>query len=203
MSVQLFVSPRQHFEELVGAGFQKLRIQTAPAVQTYLVDLLEYYLDARNLHPREFDENGQKLPQTMAEMWLTAGHLNPHERFEMWKQMGDRALYISGFFSDSLQRKMVDVDYYAEMGGAAYASLADHVREDLNAQVYRIFAKNFLRFADVLSFISQKSMGVSNENVLRLYERYLRTGSQVARDQLLEMGVVTLPADQSKKARQD
>jgi hypothetical protein len=203
MSVQLFLSPRQHFEELVETGFHKLKIQTYPAVRNYLVDLLEYYLDTRNLYPEELNEAGQKRPQTMAEMWLTAGSLELSERIDLLKQMGDRALYISGFFSDSLQRKVVDIDYYAEMGGAAYATLADSVREDTSAQVFRVFSRRFTDFADVLSFISQQSLAKTDESVLRLYEKYLRTGSELAREQLAEMGVITVPAEQAKKARQD
>lgn len=203
MGVQLYLSPRQHFTELVEAGFARLRIQTYPAVQSYLVDLLEHYLDTRNLYPEETDESGKSRPLTMAEMWLTAGGLTLPERTDMLKRMGDRALYISGFFSESLQRKIVDVDYYAEMGGAAYASLADCVREDTAAQVYRVFSSRFLEFADVLAFISQRSFVQSDENLLRLYEKYLRTGSEVAREALIEKGVLTVGREQAKKAQQD
>ena len=35
------------------------------------------------------------------------------------KQIGDVSLFISGFFSDSLRRKLVDVDYYVSIGGGA------------------------------------------------------------------------------------
>ncbi|MBX2995535.1 MAG: hypothetical protein KF681_11960 [Bdellovibrionaceae bacterium] len=202
MSVQLFVTPRQHFEELVEAGCERLQIKTAPAVQFYLVNLLEFYLDTRNLFPEENAISGQRSAPTMAEMWLKAGSLEGQQRFELLKQLGDRSLYISGFFSDSLQRKVVDVDYYADMGGAAYASLAESVREDTTAQVYRVFAKHFAQFADVLSFISRKSMVQTDENLLRLYDHYLQTGSEIARERLTELGVVTLPVDLSKKSRQ-
>lgn len=203
MSVQLFISPRQHFEELVGSGFSKLKVQAAPGVQTYLVDLLEFYLDTRNLYPDETAQDGSRRPSTMAEMWLSAPHLTLSERTELLKQMGDRALYISGFFSESLQRKIVDVDYYAEMGGAAYARLADSIREDTHAHIYRLISRRFNEFADVLSYVSQQSMAPTDQNLLRLYERYLRTGSEIAREQLIENGVLTMPADEIKKAQQD
>ena len=36
------------------------------------------------------------------------------------KQVGDLSLFLSGFFADSLQRKLVDVDYYVSIGGYAY-----------------------------------------------------------------------------------
>ncbi len=202
MTVQLLVTPRQHFEELVGAGFERLQIKTPQAVRFYLVDLLEFYLDAKNLHPPAVNEAGEKNVTTMAEMWLKAGTLEGRQRYDLLKQLGDRSLYISGFFSDSLQRKIVDVDYYVEMGGAAYASLAEQSKEDTSAQVFRVFSKRFAEFVDVLSFISQKSLVQTDESVLRLYDRYLQTGSEIARERLNELGVVTLPFEQNKKTRQ-
>lgn len=203
MGLQLFLSPRQHFDELVEAGFSRLKIQTYPAVRTYLVDMLEFYLDTRNLFPDEKTEAGQNKPQTMAETWLQIDSLAPHERIESLKQLADRALYVSGFFSESLQRKVVDVDYYADMGGAAYSRLAGCIPQDTSAQVYRTFSSRFLEFADVLAFVSQKSLVQTDESVLRLYDRYLRTGSELARERLNEMGVLTVPTEQAKKARQD
>ena len=35
-------------------------------------------------------------------------------------QIGDVSLFTSGFFADSLRGKLVDVDYYVNIGGAAY-----------------------------------------------------------------------------------
>jgi hypothetical protein len=122
---------------------------------------------------------------------------------DLLKKLGDRSLYISGFFGDSLERKLVDIDYYAEMGGAAYASLADNVSDDISAQVYRIFSRDFLAYVDVLTYISQQSMIQSDQSLLRLYDRYMRTGSELAKEKLIEMGVLTLSVDQVKLAKQD
>ena len=89
------------------------------------------------------------------------------------------------------------------MGGAAYASLADCVREDDSAQVYRIFSQRFIEFVDVLTYISQQSSVHTDQGLLQLYDRYMRTGSELAKEKLIEMGVLTLPTDQAKLARQD
>jgi len=39
------------------------------------------------------------------------------------QRLGDTALFIAGVFADSLNRKLVDVDYYVAMGGTAYAQV--------------------------------------------------------------------------------
>ncbi len=198
----LFVSPKDYFTTLVREGLEQRRIKTYPHVETYLVSLLQHYLDARNLFDDEKYELGRRPPQTLAEMLLMANAAESHVKVEMLKKLGDRSLYISGFFGDSLNRKMVDIDYYADMGGTAYASLAGVTREDGLAKVYTIFSQRFMDFVDVLTVISHASQIRSNESILRLYERYLRTGSELAKEKLIEMGVLTVDSDQVKLGRQ-
>lgn len=199
--MNLFVSPKEYFSEVVREGLRHRRINTLPRIEDYLVDLLQHYLETRNLFEPEHDESGQRRPQTLAEMYLTAGQLEAAAKVELLKKLGDRSLYISGFFGDSLVRKVVDVDYYVDMGGTAYGQLASQTRDETLARVYQVFSSRFVEFVDVLTYVSQKSMVRSNESVLRLYERYLRTGSELAREKLNEMGVVTVPKGSTKISR--
>ncbi|GIL17145.1 MAG: hypothetical protein BroJett040_08960 [Oligoflexia bacterium] len=200
---EFLLSSTEYFSEMVEQGFAKRNLQTFPAAKTYLVRLLEHYLDARNLFEPERDEAGNRQHQTLAELFLKANQSPQAERQELLKRLGDSALYISGFFGDSLSRKIVDIDYYAEMGGAAYASLAGCVREDTTAKVYQVFSRRFYDFVDVLTYISHCSNVQTDQNILRLYDRYIRTGSEYAREKLVEIGVITLPKDQVKLGNQD
>lgn len=198
----LFVSPQGYFSEVVKNGLEQRRIKTYPHVESYLVNLLQHYLDARNLFENESDESGRRPPQTLAEMMLIAHNSETSAKLELLKKLGDKSLYISGFFGDSLSRKIVDVDYYANMGGTAYAALANATKEDTLAKVYDTFSSRFMDFVDVLTVISQGSLIKSNEGILKLYDRYMRTGSDLAREKLIEMGVLTLSADRPKSGRQ-
>ena len=200
---ELLLSPKEYFAEMVQSGFSKRNIKKNPAVEVYLVDLLAHYLDARNLFDEPTKENGEKNPSTLAEMFLTASNSDHLEKISLLKKLGDRTLYISGFFGDSLSRKVVDIDYYVEMGGAAYGSLADCVREDDLAHVYNTFSTRFVEFVDVLTYISQQSFVQNDESILRLYERYIKTGSEVARQKLIEMGVMIVSPDQVRSSKQD
>jgi hypothetical protein len=197
------VSSRQFFLEAVEEGLEKRHLKTYPAVSIYLVNLLEHYLDARNLFESEVDEQGRRRADTLAEMYLQANNSESSARRELLKKLADKSLYISGFFGDSLSRKLVDIDYYAELGGSAYGCLSACVKEDTTAMVYKVFSSRFLEFVDVLTYISQKSNIHSDQSLLRLYDRYLKTGSEVAKEKLIEMGVVTIPRDQIKSAKQD
>jgi hypothetical protein len=201
MPFELCLSPREYFTEIVAEACRERKIKTIAPAQTYLVKLLEFYMTTENLFAEE-DSSGRKIRATLAESLLKAAQAERNVRIEMLKRLGDSALYISGFFGDSLQRKVVDIDYYADMGGTAYATLAEVVREDTTAQVYKEFAHRFLEFVDVLSHISAQAHLQSEQNILRLYENYTLTGSDQAREKLMSMGLITVPLQASARKKQ-
>jgi hypothetical protein len=191
-SPDLVTSPKQFFEEQVNEAFHSRKLDTLPIVKTYLVNMLQYYILTDHLFD-ETAEDGRKKQETLAEQLLRAAQAESSERVDRLKRLGDTSLYVSGFFGDSLKRKIVDIDYYAEIGGTAYATLAVQSENELYGQVYKEFSRRFLEFVDVLTYISQKSMVQTNTDLLRLYDRYVTTGSELARDQLIEKGLLTLP----------
>ncbi|MEI7973255.1 MAG: hypothetical protein WCH11_02690 [Bdellovibrio sp.] len=197
--ISILKSPAEFFLEEVESGLSSLRVQAAPAVKSYLVSVLQHHIQSGNLFDEAFNEAGQRQPQTMAELFLQSQSLASAHRFDMLKKVGDRSLYLSGFFSDSFNRKLVDVDYYVDIGGAAYRSLAEEIREDVKASVYKTMAERFIVFVDVLSLIAQKSGPRTNTNLLRTYEKYLRTGSELAKEKLLEAGIFQLQKTDLKK----
>lgn len=192
-AASLLVSTRDYFQEIVTDAFDRRKIVTLAPVRGYIVDLLEFYVPAANLFD-EVDGSGRRTRETLAETYLRSQGAEPMVRIELLKKLGDRSLYISGFFADSLQRKLIDVDYYADMGGMAYSALAGTVKEDTMSKVYSEFSRRFLEFADVLSYIATKAHLQNEENLMRLYELYAKTGSEVARQKLIEKGLV--PTDQ-------
>jgi type IV secretory pathway VirB3-like protein len=195
---RLVLSPRDFFDESVSEAFEKRRLKTMPLVKGYLVDLLVYYVPTANLFD-ELDSSGKKSQKTLAETFLLAHSSEPQVRLELLKRMADRSLYISGFFSDSLQRKLVDVDYYAEMGGTAYSSLAGLSREESVALLFQELSSKFMEFADVLMHISTRAALTNEENIMRLYETFSRTGSNLAREKLIERGLIAVPIEIHKK----
>ena len=131
-------------------------------------------------------------------MYLVAMNSDAPKNREIMKILADLTLYLTGFFGNSLQRKIVDIDYYTNIGSAAYHNLAVWTKEDTVASIYKTFSSRFMDFVEVLSYISEKSSVQTDQNVLRLYERYIKTGSELAREKLTAMGIATLPKDQLK-----
>lgn len=199
MSGTLFISPKDFFKEAVRDAFHRRRIETLACVEDYLVQILVNYVVADRL---KADEQIDDRSVTLAESLLKAVQSDHSTKIDLLKKLGDRTLYTCGFFGDSLQRKIIDVDYCIEMGGTAYALLAESTRQDTLSQVYSIYSRRFLDFVDALNYISEKAQLQSSDNVLRVYERYLKTGSDLAREKLHEMGIVPISKNDQKKVSQ-
>jgi hypothetical protein len=105
------------------------------------------------------------------------------------RRVGDTSLFISGFFSDSLAAGLVDVDYYVRLGERAYGSLARRQDERLG-EVFDELAAKFSAIVDVLNEVSEQSALSSNTDVLRLYEKWLKTGSRRSGTLLAARGII-------------
>ena len=187
MATQLILDSNEYFYKTVDEAFQERKFQTYPHVKTYMVDILKHYLVVENLYDQE-DLSGKKTRKTMAELFLIANQSGGKERFEKLKKLGDHSLYISGFFSDSFQRKIIDVDYYVDMGKMAFQSLSNDVEEDTFSKLFKDISIHFVNLVDVLSLISQKAKITDEENILRMMDVYAKTGSSLMGETLAEKG---------------
>lgn len=181
---------KSFFRHSLKEALEERKIETYPHVETYLVDLLNHYLFTANLFQEE-DASGKRTRETLAEMMLRAANSPQKQRYDLLKKLGDSALYMSGFFADSFQRKVIDVDYYMDMGASAYCSLSKEMYEDTFAKMYMEIAQKFNLFVDVFMLMSRKTIGADEDNILRLMEIQVKTGSPLAQDLLIEKGIYT------------
>ncbi len=185
----LVETPREFFGDRVEQALGKLKFVPLPLSRVYLVNLLQHFMFSNNLFPTD-ETTGKTRRETLAEMYLKAQTLTGPQRTELLKKLGDSSLYISGFFGDSLTRKIVDVEYYVDMGGVAYGELSSSASDENLSRVFGEYSTRFAEFVDVLTFISQESMIQTNGDLLKLYDRYIATGSRLAEEQLLERGLI-------------
>jgi len=184
-------SALEYFKELVEGALTHQGLATHELTSFYVVQLLASFLQ----RPVCGDvRDGKPLALQLAEALESGG---AQQRTTL-RQIGDVSLFTSGFFSDSLQRKLVDVDYYVAIGGFAYNALS-RVETDTLSPVYAELGEKFVGFVDVLSEVSERTSCVSNADLLRLYEKWLKTGSRRSGQLLVERGVV--PNASIKSAR--
>jgi hypothetical protein len=181
-------SAAEYFKELVEGALAHQRIAAGELTSFYVVNLLTGFLQ------RPADEDETPLAFRLALALDAAGM----RQRAVLRQIGDSSLFISGFFADSLKRKLVDVDYYVSIGGTAYTALSRY-EADAFSPVFAELAENFVRFVDVLSEVSERASCASNADLLRLYERWLKTGSPRSGQLLAERGVV--PGQAAKNNR--
>lgn len=185
----VLMEPKTYFSEAFKEALSTQSLSLNPMAENYIVDLLEHYIVADHL----FDSEGDG---TLATLFLKANGIetNERQRYEMLKKLGDSALYVSGFFGDSLQKKMVDVGYYINMGVTAYHSLSNSVNDQTFSNLYDEIANQFNGVVDALTLMSQKCMiSQGDDNVLRLMDLYRETGSKTAKRSLANIGIFANP----------
>jgi len=169
----------EYFKDLVDRALTHQGVATQELTSYYVVQLLAGFLQ----QPENLDDGPLSVRLVQA---LESGGMRQRASL---KQIGDLSLFIAGFFSESLNRKMVDVDYYASIGGVAYHALSRY-ETDTFSPAFAELAEKFVAFVDVLSDVSERSSCASNMDLLRLYERWLKTGSRRSGQLLVERGVV-------------
>jgi len=174
-------SPVEYFKELVDGALARQGLAAQELTAFYVVQLLASFLQ----RPAGDADNDAPLAFRLAQALESGG---TRQRASL-KQIGDLSLFVSGFFSDSLNRKLVDVDYYANIGGCAYNMLS-RVESDTFSPVFAELAEKFIAFVDVLSEISERTSCTSNSDLLRLYEKWVKSGSRRSGQLLVERGVV-------------
>lgn len=140
----------------------------------------------------------RREPDTLAELYAAAQRGGPAERVHRWRELADRALYVTGFFRQSLSRGLVSLDYYVEMGSAAYQRLARLVGggRGEGRGLDDVWAELGERFEDASDLLQEVQESLSSQEprsdaeLVRLYEAWLRTGSPRLEARLIELGVL-------------
>ena len=187
MSDEILVgkSASEWFREMVSGALAQRRLKVQEVTEFYLVNLLAGFLEREKLFGAAPDGSGAEEP--LALLLLRALAEDRRQRAAQLKRVGDTALFVSGFFGDSLARSLVDVDYYIALGARAYGELA-HGERGLDG-LYEELAQRFPDFVDLFAEIAELSELHSNRGLLRLYERFLATRSERAAQRLRDRGV--------------
>jgi hypothetical protein len=159
----------------------------------------------------------QPVP-TLAELHFSARSGNRIDAIQSYRSLGDNALYTTGFFRGSLQRKAVSLAYYFNMGSAAYDVLSNLLSEphsmvvtDANASqghksldaIFSELAFYFEQCSEVLREVQEELRAHAiNESkdtdILALYEEWMSTGSEAAAKRLRELGVMPVALGQTE-----
>jgi len=185
---------RDYFRESIGTAIDNQGVIVDDHAAHYVVNLLTLFSRSEELYQDQDDNYGLK-PLALMLVDATDAASTAERNFSL-QRIGDVALFIAGFFADSLAHKLVDIDYYINMGGSAYGSLSDETRGTARGRalggVFQELAQKFQIVVDVLNEVRDNARGSTDIDVLRTYEIWLRTGSCRAESLLRQQGVIPI-----------
>ncbi len=199
MAIQPVASLKEFFRDALHDALTHQRVAVEGETEHYVVNLLTLFSDTQALY--EPAPNGRPRLKPLALMLGEALEAPTHDaKCRGLQRLGDVSLFIAGFFSAGFARKLVDIDYHMAMGGRAYGTLAESVppaRGRTLRQVFAELAAKFVPMVDALNEISESAYQHSDRDRLRLYELWVKTGSERSRALLRKLGVEPVPAARS------
>jgi len=200
--IQPVPSLKEFFRDALHDALSHQHVAVEGETEHYVVNMLTLFSDADALYERD-PRNGESRSRLkpLAMMLGEALEAPTQEaRFRGLQRLGDVSLFIAGFFAAGFARKLVDVDYHIAMGGRAYGTLAENcppARGRTLRQVFAELATKFVPVVDALNEISESGYQHTDRDRLRLYELWVKTGSERSRRLLRKLGLEPAPAARS------
>jgi hypothetical protein len=190
LSISLTPSLGEYFRAPVSDALRGQEVPASAATETYLVQLLSDFA-------KPTGDSSSPLSEPVTLLLRDAMEASGVERFRKLQALGDGVLYGVGFFGR--QVRGVDRNYFVQVGSTAYGHAAQMLRTGQGTvagpDVLDELAREFARFVAVLGYVSDWVLAQSargSEGLVRLYERWLRTGSPVLSTELGQRGVLPL-----------
>lgn len=179
---------RDFFRVELSSLLAKQQVSAPAETLEYLTDLMVRFMDSEHFFVKT--STGKLEDNTLADLYAEYLQGGVEKKKVALQRLGDICLMVTGFFSDSLKRKVVDIDYYQGMGGSAYMTLSQFHLKQLSG-LFKELSLKFKTYSGVISELSERSGIVSNTDLLRLYERWMHTGNERLRGLLSEHGIAT------------
>src|SRR5271170_7486259 len=172
-------SVSEFFLEVVEDAIKARRVEATGGATSYLVCLLSDYArpDVRAEEP---------LDRPLSFLLDEALHtVEPGPRFDRLRALGDGVLYACGFFGEHFEARGVATGYVMGIGTTAYGAASSMLRMPKHDEVpaidiYGELSSKFPVFVEVLSEVADATTAhcaASSKQLLKLYERWLKTGS--------------------------
>jgi hypothetical protein len=182
---------REFFRDTLHGALLHQHLCVGDQTEHYVVNLLTLFARSEALY--EMTPDGLRLKPLVAMLCeALAAPSGTSERNRSLQRLGDVSLFVAGFFAQGFAAKLIDIDYHINMGGLAYAQLAQAIargRGRVLAAVFAELSEKFQPMVDALNEVSEGCAAPSDRDILRLYEIWLKTGSARCYAQLKRLGV--------------
>lgn len=183
--IETFVDLRAWFHERLEEALARKAVRAHEGTRAYLVELLAAMGIGRRRAPGH-------VPLALQLADAREAPPGP-ERLRRFREIGDEALCLSGLFAEHLERRGISQDYVQTMGGGAYESAGvlalSSASEAARIEVYRELAGEFRTFAEVLEDVHESTRPRTPQDIVKMYDKWRRTGSPRIAERLGEAGV--------------
>lgn len=142
-----------HFFEKLQNQNLKLTCPIPESILYYSSRVLVEYSFSQTFFDQKDGKNKRKI---LGEKILNASTLSSSKKIEAYKEIGDTSLVVCGYFSHSLNKKILPSSYYESIGKTAYQRLNDLVPFELGVpKFYKTLATSFNSLINILEGVSQ------------------------------------------------
>ncbi len=149
-------------------------------------------LDKFALSEDFFDMNDGKVREKILGMkLLEATQMSREEQRKIYKEVADMSLLVCGYFAESTQNKIVDSQYYSQIGKMAYSHLNSMTPSFLDIpRFYIMLSTCFEAMTTLMSIFANQNRNQSDHNLI--FKKVLRD-QPVTERELLVSGISTSP----------
>ncbi|WP_394835089.1 hypothetical protein LVJ94_52180 [Pendulispora rubella] len=196
MSIVATVSISGFFHQIVEEAIRTRGVTVTAGATTYVVGLLA---DFARPDGRAEETMDRPLAFLLDEALHTAA---PAERFERLRTLGDGVLYASGFFGDHFEARGVEQSYLIGIGKTAYGTAssmlhrgpaATDTKKDAPPDIFGELSDKFATLVTIIGEVADDTIAkgaAGSKGLLKLYERWLKTGSGKLAQALSSQGLV-------------
>lgn len=123
---------------------------------------------------------------------LEATQLPREEQRKVYKEVADTSLMVCGYFAESVNKKLVDTQYYAQLGKMAYGHLNNCIPTFLDIpSFYAMIATCFENMTTLLALLASKNRtGIENNLIFKK----IMEDQTISEKEMLISGIVQNPS---------
>jgi hypothetical protein len=139
----------------------------------------------------DVSDEGKVREKVLGLKLLEATQLSREEQRKVYKEVADMSLLVCGYFSESTHKKIVDAQYYSQIGKMAYSHLNSMAPSFLDIpSFYNMFATCFESMTTLMSLLAtQNRTGIDNNLI---FKKVLRE-EHVSDTEMLVSGMMPAP----------
>ena len=120
----------------------------------YMSLVLDKFGQSQNLYE---EREGKLRDKTLGLKLLKSSELSEPQKKRTLREIGDTALFVCGYFYESLNSKLIDISYYEDVGKVAYRRLDSFIPQAYEVPSFFInLSDRFNCVTNIVSIISKE-----------------------------------------------